>query len=1109
MIRLHISALRKDQWHFIMLMVLAMICADPLLAEQQPGRINFEEHIRPLFETHCFKCHGEKQRAELDLRSRESILKGSESGPILSKESPTASSLYEVIHEARMPPEDEDPLSRAEVETIQRWIRSGAVFQNSNSIQTHRPNQHDILPILQLRCTVCHGRQKQEAELDLRTRASILRGGKSGPAMVTGKPSESLVLKRIHAEEMPPLDKLAAVSVKPMDKAEIALLTSWIAADAPEVDVPEDVAGPQPDPLVSAEDRNFWSFQAPQAVSVPEMTDDTGHPVDAFMLQKLRERGLSFSPGADRRTLIRRATFDLTGLPPSPAAIESFLADTSPNAWERVIDRLLDSPRYGERWGRYWLDLAGYSDSEGGQHADRVRPEAYRYRDYVIRSLNNDKPYDQFLLEQIAGDELADYRSAEQITDEIQDNLVATGFLRMAPDGTYAGITAFVPDRLEIIDDEIEVLTSSVMGLTVRCARCHSHKFDPIPQRDYYRLAAVFKGALDEHDWLEPTKGRYLTHVRDDERRSWQSREDELLAEIESVKKVLSEKQAEFAKRHAPETPDAKALKKLEPEFAEAATQADDAIKAIEKQRVSEPRIRALWDRGEPSPTYLLKRGNYLTPGRPVGPGVLSVLTDGITPFEVEPPFEEATGRRLAFARWLTRPDHPLTARVMVNRIWKHHFGTGIVSSLDNFGITGARPTHPELLDWLATEFVRQDWSIKAMHRLMMNSMTYRQSSDTTVEQMQLDPDNKLLSRMELRRMEGEVLRDSLLSVAGRLNLTPFGPADQLHASDDGLVITVGKEGRWRRTIYVLQRRTAHLTILDNFDLPQLNPNCIERGNSIVAPQALHLLNNNRIHEFSRFFAARIRSEAGDDPIAQIRRAWLVALGRVPTHDEQQAIQESFNELTEEWMQKLNGVESVIPATTHLWIRQSEPNTVYEDDSISVWSRARELRLGLLEFDVSQLSDEEWNAARLELGVLKTDAVKQSAMMIPPGIDQTTWSGYQQSKASRKQAFEAFGRIDSEEGTGTSGSYATSSPASASDLQLLNGARADGRIAMVLIADEDGTPYGRDWDDGGQQDNIPRLVIRRGETNRNEAEQRAFENVCHAIMNSADFLYID
>jgi hypothetical protein len=1086
-----------------------MICAGLLPADERPAIPVFEEHVRPIFATHCFSCHGQKQKAELDLRSGPSILAGSESGSIISPKTPQQGLLYEVVHERHMPPEGRKPLAADELETIQRWILSGAKFRESGSATADRVSQHNILPILQLRCAACHGRQTQQAGLDIRTRASLLKGGKSGPAMVIGEPDASLILKRIHASEMPPRDKLAAVSVKPMTEAEVELLSEWIAAGAAEQSGAPDVAGTDPDPLVSDEDRNFWAFQPPQAAPTPatETAASLKNPVDAFVLRKLREDGLNFSPAADKRTLIRRATFDLTGLPPTPAEIDDFLADSSADAYETMIDRLLQSPRYGERWARYWLDLAGYSDSEGGQHADRIRPEAYRYRDYVIRSLNDDKPYDRFLVEQIAGDELVDFQNAEKITAEIHDNLVATGFLRMAPDGTYAGITAFVPDRLEIIDDELEVLTSSVMGLTMRCARCHSHKFDPIPQRDYYRLAAVFKGALDEHDWLEPTNQRYVNHVSDTERRDWQAKEDKLTADIEAVQTKLDSRQKEFAGKHTDLKPDTEALKTLEPEFAKAAKQADEAIKAINAKRVPQPRIRALWDRGEPSPTYILKRGNYLTPGRPVGPGVPSVLTDGRTPFNVVAPFTKTTGRRLALARWLTRPDHPLTARVMVNRIWKHHFGKGIVSTLDNFGVTGARPTHPELLDWLAVEFVRRNWSIKAMHRLLMSSTTYRQSSATTAELIKKDPDNGFLSRMPLRRMEGEVLRDSLLSLAGRLDLTQHGPPDLVDARDDGLVVAVGKENMWRRTVYVLQRRTTRLTILDNFDLPQLNPNCIERSDSIVAPQALHLLNNQRIHELSRFFAARVRNESGDERTAQVRHAYLLAIGRVPNTAEQQIVLDSLNNLTQQWLQR--GVEMAIPATKHLWVRHSEPDRVHEDDLISVWSRKRELRVGLLEFDVSKLPAGPWTSARLELGILNTDAIKQSASLLPPGIDQITWNSYQTSKVSQHQPFQSFGRIEADSGSGTAGKYAASEAATEADLKLLNKARQSGRITLALIADEDGTAYGRDWDDGSRKNSSPRLVIRHGTSDSEEAAQRALQNVCHAIMNSADFLYID
>ena len=1054
-----------------------------LVSTASAQEVSYARHIRPIFVQHCVKCHGTTPRAELDLRTPAAILRGGESGQIIDGKNPQESLLYEVIHEARMPPQGSKQLSADQVKLIQRWVLSGARFATVGKKVVKRINQHDVLQILRLRCTVCHGRQEKSGGLDLRSKASILKGGKAGPAMVVGKPAESLLLKRVHAGQMPPKSRLAAVSVKPMEKLEIATVTRWIADGAYVEDVRPDIATETDDPLVIDSDRQFWSFQKPQAASVPLVSHlQVYNAIDGFVLRRLQRKGMAFAPRASRLTMIRRATFDLTGLPPSPQSVREFLADEQPGAYARLIDRLLASPRYGERWGRYWLDIAGYSDSEGGQHADRVRPEAYRYRDYVIRAFNSDKPYSRFLVEQIAGDELADYRRAKQISDDVYDNIVATGFLRMAPDSTYAGITAFVPDRLEIIDDEIEVLTSSVMGLTVRCARCHSHKFDPIPQRDYYRLAAVFKGAWDEHDWLEPKAKRYLPYVAHRERSEWEADEKKSNAEVEAVK----------AQQEAKKITD-KAAK--------------EQIAAINKRRRPAPQVRALWDRGEPTPTYILKRGNYLTPGRLVGPGVPSVLTDGKTPFVVQPPYPGATGRRLTFARWLTQKDQPLTARVFVNRIWKHHFGHGLVRTLDNFGKAGMRPSHPQLLDWLAVEFMRRDWSIKEMHRLMMLSRTYQQSSQLDESLLKQDIANDLFSRMPMRRMEGEVLRDSLLALSGRLNERPYGPADNVNARDDGLVVAMGQEDTWRRTIYVLSRRTTPLTILDNFDVPQMNPNCIDRGASIVAPQALHLLNNHRVHELSRFFAERIRREAGANPLDQIKRIYWLAVGRAPNANELGVASRGYETLKRDWMKKLGGKQVVVNANLQLWARKSTPNKVWEKDLVSVWSAKKELRYGLIEFDVSKLEPAEWRSARLKLGVLNSAPIRQSAALITPGLSNLTWNGYQQTRHAQRITLESFGRIV-DAGAHKVGTYAISTEASKADLKNLNQARQNGKIAFVLIADEDGEVYWRDWDDGSRGQ-LPQLVVRRGDPDQQEAADRALQNICHAMMNSASFLYID
>jgi hypothetical protein len=860
-------------------LVLLLIGRSAPAAEPAPS---FANDIRPLLEAKCVRCHGEKvKKADLDLRTPAGLLKGGESGPAVVAGKPEKSPLYEKLHKGEMPPAKKDALTAAQVELVHRWIADGARVPTGSAEAVL--TQHDVIPIMLRHCTACHGRYRREANLDLRTPAGLLRGGKSGSAVVPGEPANSLIISRIAAGEMPPPKRLVEACVKPVEKVELDTLTKWIAAGAPVVDVQPDVATTTPDTLVTEKDRDFWAFRPPQPVQVPtpRNTARIRNPVDAFVLQKLEAKGLTFALEADRATLLRRAYFDLTGLPPDPAEVKAFLADDAPDAYEKLIDRLLASPRYGERWGRFWLDLAGYADSEGKREQDLPRRFAWRYRDYVIRSFNADKPYNRFLLEQLAGDELADYAGAKEITPGLYDNLVATGFLRMTPDATWANITGFVPDRIEVIADTLDVLGSAVLGLTIKCARCHSHKFDPIPHRDYYRLVAVFKGALDEYDWLKPeihpgigpesidvAPPRVLPFVTTAERNAWKAANAKLPAGA---------------------------------------------------KRTPEPMIQAVWDRGEPSPTYIYRRGDYLLPGALVGPGVPSVLTDGKTPFEVKPPWPGAkqSGRRLAFAKWLTRPDHPLTARVMVNRIWKHHFGTGIVPTLGNFGKVGALPTHPELLDWLAVWWANPDrkvggifagkpWSIKELHRLIMTSTTYRQGSTIPPEAKKLDPSNVLYSRMPLVRLDAESLYDSLLLVAGRLDETTGGPADAVQVRQDGLITPAGTAKGWRRLVYVQQTRKQLPTHAETFDFPQMNPNCIERRDSTVAPQALHLMNNGMVEQLALEFAKRVRRTAGGYPARQVDAVYLIALSRAPTSEEKKLGIEALEQLADEWEKQLS-----------------------------------------------------------------------------------------------------------------------------------------------------------------------------------------------------------
>lgn len=837
----------------LLLVALGLVFLRPVAGTPDTAVPRFETDILPVFQAKCIRCHGDKtKRGDLDLRTMAAVLKGGESGAVFVAGKPDKSLLFEKVHTGVMPPAKKDRLTEGEIDTIRRWIVASDKAERITTV-----SQHDALPILLRRCTACHGARRQEAGLDLRSKAAMLKGGKSGPAIVLGNADKSLLIQKVRDGVMPPPQRLIEASVKPMEASELDVLVRWITAGAPEVVIAPDVATTTPDPLVTDKDRDFWAFRPPRPVSVPVVTLEARNPIDAFLLRKLAEKGLTLSPEADRATLLRRVTFDLTGLPPEPEDVEAFLADPSPDAYEKRVDRLLASPRHGERWGRYWLDVAGYADSEGKREQDLPRPHAWRYRDYVIRALNADKPYDRFLLEQLAGDELADYETAREITPEIYDNLVATGFLRMAPDGTWANITGYVPERLEVISDEMDVLGSGVMGLTLKCARCHSHKFDPIPHRDYYRLTDVFKGAYDENDWIKPDLrpgnapmsqdvigGRHLPHVLTSERKAWEA-----------------------------------------------------------NKKLPEPRIHALWDRGEPTPTYVYRRGDPHSLGTLVGPGVPSVLTDGKTPFVVTPPWPGAkkTGRRLAFARWLIAPEHPLTARVIVNRLWKHHFGSGIVKTLGNFGKAGAPPTHPELLDWLAREFVRQGMSFKAMHRVMVTSTAYRQSSCVTAERKKRDPENTWLSRMPLMRLDAEALYDALLAVAGQLDERRGGPAGGVQARPDGLVTPVAGERGWRRLIYVQQRRKTMPTHLESFDFPQMNPNCLERRDSTVAPQALHLLNNRMVRQLAEAFAQRVRGDVGEEPRRQVERAYRLALGRGPSAEETAVSLDTLARFTKQW----------------------------------------------------------------------------------------------------------------------------------------------------------------------------------------------------------------
>lgn len=902
----------------------------------------FETHVQPILKNKCSKCHAMKVRkGDLDLSSMAGVRRGGESGEYLIADSLDESLLWIMVDGGGMPPEEEPQLTAGELDMIKSWLQTGAHSSAPGIPEPRELNQHDVLPIVLLRCTTCHGPRLQEGGLDLRTPAKMLAGGSSGPALVPGDPDASLMIQRIESEACPPRAKLLKFFVRRPPKSEVEILRNWIAAGAPVADIQPDVSTGEPDPLITPEERQHWAFQ-------PPATDHAHHSVDAFIEARLHQAGLQLAPPASRDTLIRRAYLDLIGLPPSLEERLQWRSSSSPDWYPEMLEHLLASPHYGERWGRYWLDLAGYADSEGGVSADPIRAVAWKYRDYVIRAFNSDMPYDRFLIEQLAGDELFDVASAATITPEMVDRLVATGFLRMGIDQTGSRTMNFVPERLGVISDAIAVVSSGVMGLTMECARCHSHKYDPIPHRDYYRFKAIFQGALDEHDWLS-FKTRYVDVATAEHRALVAKTNPPLLARIKTLeshrRKAVADLQRALLAHHSPELTPAEreativALKiadnnrtlpqRILVEYLQRAEvrpdsqqpeevlearanveQLDREIARTQRQLIPVTRIRALWDRGDPSPTYILRRGEHDKPGRLVGPDVPSVLTDGQTPLQITPPFPDGTpktGRRLAFARWLTQPDHPLTARVMVNRIWYHHFGTGLVKSLENFGVKGDRPSHPELLDWLARRFIERGWSIKDMHRTIMSSRTYRQSSRVSEQQQAVDPQNRLLSRMPLRRLDAEALRDSLLAVSGRLDRTPGGPPDTISVDREGEVSVnpSTEDGRWRRSVYLQYRRTEIPTLMATFDYPEMGPNCVSRSSSTVSPQSLMLLNNKRIHELAVALADRVQRELLEsgtvNETATVRMVYAITLNREPELAELQVARAALEDLTTAW----------------------------------------------------------------------------------------------------------------------------------------------------------------------------------------------------------------
>ncbi|HYE32687.1 MAG TPA: DUF1553 domain-containing protein, partial [Methylomirabilota bacterium] len=678
-----------------------------------------------------------------------------------------------------------------------------------------------------------------------------------------------------------------------------------------------------------------WSLKPVQRSAPPAVNHRrwVRNSIDQFVLARLEHSGLQPSPEADRRTLGRRLYFDLTGLPPTPQQLDEFIKDPSPDAYEVLVENLLASPRYGERWAREWLDVARYSDSNGFDW-DEYRPKAWRYRDYVIRAFNADKPFDQFIREQLAGDELLD---GPPTTPQEQDCLIATGYLRMGPQDNSAPLfNEQARSRAEWMADLVETTGGAFLGLTMSCCRCHDHKYDPLSHADHFRMRAFFEGVKYADD-LPLTLGSEQEQIRatnealDKQIKPLQDKRDAL---AEAVKKKLREERV--AKLSADEmtlldTPADKRkddLKKQIEELEKKITPSDKEIEAAlaepEKQERSKltKEMEALkklkreftlgllaTDATEPPPsTHVLFQGDYKQPREAVAPGFISAL-DPNPAVIAKPKNPKTTGRRLTLANWIASPKNPLTARVFVNRVWQSHFGKGLVETPNDFGLAGAQPTHPELLDWLAQEFVRSGWSVKKLHKLIVMSSAYRQQSAPEGQAAELaakfDSQNQLLWRQNLRRVTAEQLRDTLLATSGSLKDYPGGPpvwpelpADILQANpaflDDNAEKTKGwyptlAKDRPVRSIYMIQKRTVRVPFMETFDLPENSVSCPRRNESTVPTQSLSLLNSPDAVEAAQAFAKRVVKECGSDQNAQVSHAFRIAFQRAPTASERDA----------------------------------------------------------------------------------------------------------------------------------------------------------------------------------------------------------------------------
>ncbi len=790
-----------------------------------------------------------------------------------------------------------------------------------------------VRPLLEQKCVSCHSGEKPQGDLRLTTRAALLKGGVSGPAAIAGQPGKSLLISAINFQgrRMPPQGQMAPKDIATLTRW-VALGMPWPAGEHASLE-PKAEHGP---PQVNEKTKQFWSFQPVRRPAVPavKMKAWVRNPIDAFVLKRLESEGLKPNPTASRATLIRRAYYDMLGLPPTPEEVQAFLNDKSPNAWEKVVDRLLASPQYGEKWGRHWLDLVRFAESNSYER-DGTKPNAWRYRDYVIRSFNEDKPYDQFVTEQLAGDELS---------PRTPERLIATGYYRLGiwDDEPADPLLALYDD----LDDIANTTGQTFLGMTIGCARCHDHKIDPMPQKDYYRFLAFFSGVrrygVRSHESVEAASLRSI--ATEEEKRMHRERVAPLLAEnarkIQAVEdRLLPDltpvEKEEWRNPFARFDIAAKRVPKLlsRRDLGDYRRLLEERRRLQRSEMTDLPMALCVTEERQPRETFVLLRGNPHAKGDPVEPGFLSVLTPP-QPRVVPAAHGDTSGRRLALAQWIASRENPLTSRVMVNRVWHYHFGRGLVKSTSNFGFQGDKPTHPELLDWLADRFSSPatvsvasnragqgkgqltidnsqlsivnsrsgaefktgfGWRLKPLHRLILLSNTYKMSSQAQPAALKKDPENDLLWRFDMRRLQAEEVRDAILAVNGSLNPKMWGPSFYPDIPADVLAGQSRPGENWgksspeeqrRRSVYIFVKRSLMTPIIASFDGPETDFTCPNRFSTTQPTQALGMLNSEWTNEQAHVLAEYLRKHAGDDTAAQVKLALWRVTQREPTPKE-------------------------------------------------------------------------------------------------------------------------------------------------------------------------------------------------------------------------------